>query len=166
ADAAHAARAYVELLGEIERRRLAAVPSLKLTHLGLDLGEATCRVNLEAVLARGRASATLVWIDMESTAYTERALDLSARVRPAPVILRARKGSRASDSRSRCSTGSGATCTHALPRTGSGSGCSSRTARTGMATSCGGSPSGRRTSPSSSVSFFVTRGWSAPSPLE
>src|SRR5947207_1317765 len=83
ADAAQAGRAYVELLGEIERRRLAAVPSLKLTHLGLDLGEAVCRANLEAVLARGRASATLVWIDMASTAYTERTLDLYAHVRPA-----------------------------------------------------------------------------------
>ncbi|HXL45510.1 MAG TPA: proline dehydrogenase, partial [Candidatus Binatia bacterium] len=51
ADATHAARAYVELLAEIERRRLAAVPSLKLTHLGLDLDEAVCRANLEAVLA-------------------------------------------------------------------------------------------------------------------
>ena len=82
ADAAHAARAYVELVDEIERRRLSAVPSLKLTHLGLDLGEAVCRTNLEAVLARGRASSTLVWIDMESSAYTDRTLDLYARVRP------------------------------------------------------------------------------------
>ena len=82
ADAAHAARAYVELLDEIERRSLSAVPSLKLTHLGLDLGEAVCRANLEAVLARGRASSTLVWIDMESSAYTDRTLDLYARVRP------------------------------------------------------------------------------------
>src|SRR5207245_10952153 len=83
ADATHAARAYVELLAEIERRRLAAVPSLKLTHLGLDLDEAVCRANLEAVLGRGRASATLVWLDMAATAYTDRQLDLSARVRPA-----------------------------------------------------------------------------------
>ena len=82
ADAAQAARAYVDVLGEIERRRLSAVPSLKLTHLGLDLGEAVCRANLEAVLARGRASSTLVWIDMESTAYTDRTLGLYARVRP------------------------------------------------------------------------------------
>src|SRR5216117_1875760 len=46
ADAAQAGRAYVELLGEIERRRLAAVPSLKLTHLGLDLGEAVDGLDL------------------------------------------------------------------------------------------------------------------------
>src|SRR5256885_752564 len=75
ADAAHAARAYVELLEEIERRSLSAVPSLKLTHLGLDLGEAVCRANLEAGLARGRASSALVWIDMESSADTERTLN-------------------------------------------------------------------------------------------
>ena len=82
ADAAHAARAYTELLGEIQRRGLLAVPSLKFTHLGLDLGEAVCRANLETVLARGRDSSTLVWIDMESSAYTDRTLDLYARVRP------------------------------------------------------------------------------------
>jgi proline dehydrogenase len=83
ADARRAARAYVDLLGEIERRRLSATPSLKLTHLGLDLGEAVCRANLEAVLARGHASSTLVWIDMESAAYTDRTLGLYARLRPA-----------------------------------------------------------------------------------
>ena len=53
------------------------------THLGLDLDAAVCRAHLEQVLARGRASGTLVWIDMESTAYTDRTLDLYARVRPA-----------------------------------------------------------------------------------
>ena len=81
ADAARATRAYLDLLAEIERRALSVVPSLKLTHLGLDLGEAVCRANLEKVLARGRAARILVWIDMESTAYTDRTLDLYARVR-------------------------------------------------------------------------------------
>src|SRR3989442_4228323 len=68
ADAAHAARAYVELLDEIERRSLSAVPSLKLTHLGLDLGEAVCRANLEAGLPPGRAGPTPGGSDMESSA--------------------------------------------------------------------------------------------------
>ena len=75
-DAARAADAYLEMLDEIGRRRLRAVPSLKLTHLGLDLGEAVCRANLERVAARGLPSRTLVWIDMESSAYTDRTLDL------------------------------------------------------------------------------------------
>ena len=75
-DAAHATDAYLEVLDEIARRRLQAVPSLKLTHLGLDLGESVCRANLERVASRGLATRTLVWVDMESSAYTDRTLDL------------------------------------------------------------------------------------------
>lgn len=82
AEAGHAAQVYVELLDEIKRRNLAALPSLKLTHLGLDLGEAVCLPNLGRVLERGRATGTRVWIDMESSAYTDRTLDLYARLRP------------------------------------------------------------------------------------
>jgi proline dehydrogenase len=82
ADAARAAGVYRDLIDEIARRRLAAVPSLKPTHLGLDLGQDVCRQNLEAVLAHGRTAGTRVWVDMESSAYTDRTLDLYARLRP------------------------------------------------------------------------------------
>src|SRR5262245_23112886 len=82
-DAGRAAGAYLEMLDEIARRRLRAVPSLKLTHLGLDLGESVCRANLERVAARGLAARTLVWVDMESSAYTDRTLALYRRLRPA-----------------------------------------------------------------------------------
>jgi len=75
-DAAHAAEAYLAVLDEIARLRLRAVPSLKLTHLGLDLGESVCRANLERVASRGLATRTLVWVDMESSAYTDRTLEL------------------------------------------------------------------------------------------
>jgi proline dehydrogenase len=82
ADAAHAADTYVALLDEIERRGLRAVPSLKLTHLGLDLDRALCVRNLTRVVERGARSGTLVWVDMESSAYTDRTLDLYAELRP------------------------------------------------------------------------------------
>lgn len=82
-DAARAAHAYLALLDEIERRMLPTTPSLKLTHLGLDLGETVCRANLERVLARGRAGGIRVWIDMESSAYTDRTLDLYGTVQGA-----------------------------------------------------------------------------------
>jgi proline dehydrogenase len=82
ADAEQAAGMYVHLLAEIKRRQLVALPSLKLTHLGLDLGEAVCLANLTRVLEQARASGTRVWIDMESSAYTDRTLDLYARLRP------------------------------------------------------------------------------------
>jgi proline dehydrogenase len=82
AEAEQAAAVYVHLLEEIKRRRLVALPSLKLTHLGLDLGEAVCAGNLTRVLEQGRATGGRVWIDMESSAYTDRTLDLYARLRP------------------------------------------------------------------------------------
>ena len=83
ADAARAAQAYLDLLEEIERRRLRTEPSVKLTHLGLDLGEAVCHANLEKLLARGRRAGIRVWIDMEASAYTDRTLQMYERVRPA-----------------------------------------------------------------------------------
>jgi proline dehydrogenase len=81
-DAEHATQMYLALLDEIKRRNLVAVPSLKLTHLGLDLGDALCVRHLTRVLERGQAIGVRVWIDMESSAYTDRTLDLYARLRP------------------------------------------------------------------------------------
>ncbi|MBI4590167.1 MAG: proline dehydrogenase family protein [Candidatus Rokubacteria bacterium] len=81
-DAQRAADVYVGLLDEIKRRNLRGVPSVKLTHLGLDLSEALCRENLARVLERAQAGATLCWIDMESSAYTDRTLALYEAVRP------------------------------------------------------------------------------------
>ena len=81
-DATGAADAYLKMLDEIGHRRLRAVASLKLTHLGLDLGESVCRVNLERVAAHGLTARTLVWVDMESSAYTDRTLELYRRLRP------------------------------------------------------------------------------------
>ena len=54
-------------------------PSLKLTHLGLDLGEEIALENVERVL--DRAGETWVWIDMEGSAYTERTLAIYRRLR-------------------------------------------------------------------------------------
>jgi proline dehydrogenase len=81
ADAERATLTYLGLLDEIGRRRLRTTPSLKLTHLGLDLGEALCVANLTQVVERAREVGTRVWIDMESSRYTERTLDLYARLR-------------------------------------------------------------------------------------
>ena len=82
ADARRAADVYLSLLDEIKRRDLHCVSSLKLTHLGLDLSEALCRENLERVLEGSQAVSTLCWIDMESSAYTDRTLALYESVRP------------------------------------------------------------------------------------
>ena len=77
--AAAAADVYCHLIEEAHRRRLRATPSLKLTHLGIDLGEETALQNVERVLER--AGNSWVWIDMEGSAYTERTLALYRRLR-------------------------------------------------------------------------------------
>ncbi|MBI2553180.1 MAG: proline dehydrogenase family protein [Candidatus Rokubacteria bacterium] len=82
AAARRAADVYLSLLDEIKRRDLPCVPSLKLTHLGLDLSAALCRENLERVLDRAQAAGRLCWIDMESSAYTDRTLALYEALRP------------------------------------------------------------------------------------
>jgi proline dehydrogenase len=82
ADAARATGTYLELLEEVGRRQLTTTPSLKLTHLGLDLDETLCVANLTRIVERAREVGVRVWIDMESTTYTERTLALYARLRP------------------------------------------------------------------------------------
>ena len=82
ADAERATQTYLHLLDEIKQRNLNVLPSLKLTHLGLDLGQQVCVTNLTAVLERARAAGTRVWVDMESSVYTDRTLALYARLRP------------------------------------------------------------------------------------
>lgn len=76
-----AADVYVEALHAIARDGLRCTPSLKLTQLGLDLGDEVCVANLRRVLERAHAAGTLVWIDMEQSAYTERTLAIWERLR-------------------------------------------------------------------------------------
>ena len=77
--AASAADVYCHLIEEARRRHLGTTPSLKLTHLGLDIGEEIALENAERVLER--AGETLVWIDMEGSAYTDRTLAVYRRLR-------------------------------------------------------------------------------------
>lgn len=71
-------RAYVEILDRIHAERLDANVSVKLTALGLDVSEELCVAVMQDVLERARAHGSFVRIDMESSAYTQRTLDLFA----------------------------------------------------------------------------------------
>jgi proline dehydrogenase len=64
-----------------------ATVSLKLTHFGLDISERACRANLEPVLERARAFDSRVEVDMESSYYTDRTIELISKLhaRGAPV---------------------------------------------------------------------------------
>ena len=74
-----AADTYCTLLDAVRRLGLRTTPSLKLTHLGLDLGEELAWENVERVL--DRAGGTVVWFDMEGSAYTDRTLAFYRRAR-------------------------------------------------------------------------------------
>lgn len=76
AEARAAGREYVTMLDRINERRADANVSVKLTAMGLDVSEELCVAIMQDILQRAREYRTFVRIDMESSAYTERTLDL------------------------------------------------------------------------------------------
>jgi proline dehydrogenase len=65
---------YIKVLDKIHEHQLQSSISVKLTHLGLDLGEELCVTNLRHILTRAKQHNIPVTIDMESTAYTDTTL--------------------------------------------------------------------------------------------
>lgn len=55
--------------------------SVKPTQLGLDFNEEQCRINLSRLVQHARDLNNVVWIDMESSPYVDRTIDLFMRVR-------------------------------------------------------------------------------------
>ena len=71
-----AANEYLAILDRIHQQSLDANVSLKLTAMGLDVSEELCVAIMHDVLSRAQAYNTFVRLDMESSAYTERTLQL------------------------------------------------------------------------------------------
>jgi proline dehydrogenase len=67
---------YHDVLARIDEEKLDANISVKLTALGLELDEALCRENLEAVVVDAAARGTFVRVDMEDSSTTDRTLAL------------------------------------------------------------------------------------------
>lgn len=76
ASATAAADATLRLLRAIERADSPAHVSLKLTQIGLDIGDDFCWHELHRILTAARRARTFIRIDMEGSAYTERTLRL------------------------------------------------------------------------------------------
>ena len=74
---------YVEVLGRVEELRLDGHISVKPTQLGVDLDAELCHENLVRLVERAAGSGSTVWIDMESSAYTDVTLELYRRLRAA-----------------------------------------------------------------------------------
>jgi proline dehydrogenase len=80
-EAARAADEYVRALAEIAIRQARANVSLKLTQLGLDLGDNICLPNVRRVVAAAHAAGTFVRLDMEDTGHTDRTLAMVRQLR-------------------------------------------------------------------------------------
>ena len=76
AEARAAGQAYVTMLDRIHERKLDANVSVKLTAMGLDVSEELCVSIMHKILQRARDYGSFVRIDMESSEYTQRTLDL------------------------------------------------------------------------------------------
>lgn len=76
AEARAAGKAYVTMLDRIHQQKAQANVSLKLTAMGLDVSEELCVTIMHDILQRAREYQTFVRIDMESSEYTQRTLDL------------------------------------------------------------------------------------------
>src|SRR5579859_469210 len=79
ADAAEAKAAtqdYITILDHICETELEANISIKLTALGLDVGEGLCQENLAALLQRARDCDIFVRVDMEGSEYTQRTIEM------------------------------------------------------------------------------------------
>ena len=79
-EAARSKDCYLAALSEIERAGLPATVSIKLTQFGLDFSEDACRNNVAALVQRASEMNSRVEIDMESSEYTDRTLELVTRL--------------------------------------------------------------------------------------
>jgi proline dehydrogenase len=80
-DAVAVADAYAGAVEAIAAAGLPSDLSVKPTHLGLDLGAEVAEAGLRDIVARAGAAGRLVAIDMESSVYVDRTLDLYRRLR-------------------------------------------------------------------------------------
>jgi proline dehydrogenase len=83
AEARRAADDYVDVLDRISASQVCANVSIKLTQMGLDLGEAFCIANARRIVEQAQAAGNFVRIDMEGSAHTEATLRVFRELRAA-----------------------------------------------------------------------------------
>ena len=81
ADAADVRDHYLGVLDKIQRRKLPAHISVKLTHLGLDASREGCVQDVLKLAARADQARSFLWIDMEESRYVDATLDVYARAK-------------------------------------------------------------------------------------
>jgi len=78
-DALAACEQYIEMLDRMAAAGVEVNVSVKLTQMGLDIGEELCARNLVRILERARQVNGFVRLDMEGSDYTQRTLDFFRR---------------------------------------------------------------------------------------
>lgn len=76
AEARVAGEAYISMIDRIHAQKADANVSVKLTAMGLDISEDLCAAIMQKILQRSRDYGSFVRVDMESSEYTQRTLDL------------------------------------------------------------------------------------------
>jgi proline dehydrogenase len=79
-EAAGALDTYLLALDQIAARRLPATVSIKITQFGVDFSEQACLDNVRRLAAKATETGSRVEIDMESSIYTDRTLEIATRV--------------------------------------------------------------------------------------
>jgi proline dehydrogenase len=80
-DAERSRQTYFAMLERIKQSGINANVSLKLTQLGLDLGDDFCAEMLESIVMRSAEFGNFVRVDMEGSAYAVRTIDIVMRLR-------------------------------------------------------------------------------------
>jgi proline dehydrogenase len=81
AEAEEVTRHYLDVMDRVQAAGLRAQISVKPTQLGLDLDQELCCENLQRLVDRAADRHNFVWIDMESSPYVDRTLELFRRTR-------------------------------------------------------------------------------------
>jgi len=76
AEARAAGESYIAMLDRIYKQKADANVSVKLTAMGLDISQDLCVATMHKILQRARDYGSFVRIDMESSEYTQRTIDL------------------------------------------------------------------------------------------
>ena len=78
AEATAARELYMRMLDSMAASGVEVNVSVKLTQMGLDIGEELCAANMRMILEKAKALHGFVRLDMEGSAYTQRTLDFFA----------------------------------------------------------------------------------------
>ncbi|HEX6879538.1 MAG TPA: proline dehydrogenase family protein [Terriglobales bacterium] len=111
-EALHSRDLYHQLLDEIQKRKLDANVSLKLTHMGLDVDERLAHEIVSELLQHAVSMNSFIRIDMEGSPYTQRTLDFTRELHRKPgnaghvgTVLQSYMRRTEDDARSLCSEG-------------------------------------------------------------